>query len=191
MSKIKFLDGIPKRKERYMNYDIFRYPEELLDKKCGGCVRCELRDHGNKGGYHCSMRNWDIDITPDDKACVEYWDRADHEAIEKLKEQDIENRRKELWNIYAGKEPIKLPIVNDGYGMIPECPICGEMPYSTEQCHWCGQRFLQDDEIEEYNKPLTESYKCHNCGTVGTVYRSKYNGHRHFKCEVCGMAFME
>jgi len=57
MSKIKFSDGIPERKERYMNNDIFRYPEELLDKKCGGCVRCQLRDHGDKGGYHCTMRN--------------------------------------------------------------------------------------------------------------------------------------
>lgn len=38
--------------------------------------------------------------------------------------------------------------MNDGYGMIPECPICGEMPYSTEQCYWCGQRFVQDEEVE-------------------------------------------
>lgn len=191
MSEIKFSDGIPERKERYMNHDIFRYPEELIDKTCGGCVRCELRDHGDKGGYHCSMRTYGLDISPDEKACVEYWDRAEHEVVERQKEQDVENRRKELWRIYAEKEPVKLPIVNDGYGTIPMCPICGEMPYSTEQCHWCGQRFIQDEEVEEYSKPLTESYKCPKCGTDGVVYRSKYNGHRHFKCDKCGMAFME
>ena len=40
MSEIKFSDGIPER-ERRSSTSI--YPEELLDKKCGGCVRCELR----------------------------------------------------------------------------------------------------------------------------------------------------
>ena len=46
-SKIRFSDGIPKRPA--VVFEII-YPEELLDKKCGGCVRCELRDHGDKGG---------------------------------------------------------------------------------------------------------------------------------------------
>lgn len=54
----------------------------------------------------------------------------------------------------------KTPNHNDGYGMIPECPICGEMPYSTKQCHWCGQRFIQDKEVEEYEKPLTKEVTC-------------------------------
>jgi hypothetical protein len=29
-------------------------------------------------------------------------------------------------------------IIPDGE---PVCPICGEMPYSVEQCVFCGQRF--------------------------------------------------
>lgn len=78
--------------------------------------------------------------------------------------QDEENRRKELWNIYSKREPINLPIVNDGYGIIPECPICGEMPYSTKQCHWCGQRFIQDK-------------TCFLCGRKVIANVSKYNGH--------------
>ena len=104
--------------------------------------------------------------------------------------QDEENRRKELWNIYSKREPIKLPIVNDGYGMIPECPICGEMPYSTEQCHWCGQRFIQDEEVKEYAKPLTKEVTCFSCGRKVTASVSKYNGHISYHCQ-CGTSFIE
>lgn len=31
----------------------------------------------------------------------------------------------------------------------PVCPHCGEMPYSYEQCVFCGQRFVQDDNTKE------------------------------------------
>ena len=190
MSEIKFSEGIPKRRDYFSR---IIYPEELLDKKCGGCVRCELRDNRSKeknSGHHCTMQDYDIDILPEDKACVRYWDRAYHEECERLHEQDIENRRKELWNIYANREPIKLPIVHDGYGFIPKCPICGEMPYSTEQCHWCGQRFAQDNEIEEYAKPLTENGKCTSCGSDVVIHISKYNGHKRFHCDKCGCSVM-
>lgn len=40
MSEIKFSDGMPVR-ERRSSTSI--YPEELLDKKCGGCMRCQPR----------------------------------------------------------------------------------------------------------------------------------------------------
>jgi hypothetical protein len=46
MSEIKFSDGIPDRIE---NYNAMVYPEALLDKKCGGCVRCEKRDRESQG----------------------------------------------------------------------------------------------------------------------------------------------
>ena len=190
-AKTMFSKGIPERHERRNHGDIFIYPEELIDKKCGGCVRCELRDHGDKGGYHCCMRDWDIDITPDHKACVDYWDREEHERVKRLEAEDTENRREELWAIYAEKDPIKLPIVNDGYGRIPMCPICGEMPYSTEQCHWCGQRFVQDEVIKEYSEPQTIKCKCRSCGKPGVMFVSKYNGHKSFHCSHCGMAWVE
>ncbi len=32
---------------------------------------------------------------------------------------------------------------------------------------------------------------CPNCKKPGTAYISRYNGHKHFRCEYCGMAFME
>lgn len=191
MSEIRFSDGIPDRREEFNK---IIYPEELLDKKCGGCVRCGLRERqykGKIGGYHCSMQKYEKDISTEDKACVHYLDRKIKEEIEKLHEQDIENRRKELWSVYAEKEPIKLPIVHDGYGYIPECPVCGEMPYSTEQCHWCGQRFIQDEEIEEYAKPLSKNGKCFNCGADVVIHISKYNRHKRFHCDKCGCSVME
>lgn len=173
------------------------YPEEIIGKTCGECVRCEKRDHAYMEtaaeGYHCSMQSYSVDIQPTDKACVRYWDKAEHERIENAQEEAKEKRREELWAIYAKREPIKLPIIHDGCGLIPECPICGEMPYSTEQCHWCGQRFIQDKEIEEYNKPKGGTMDCWNCGGKDTIeYKvSKYNGHRRGRCKNCGLTFME
>ena len=64
--------------------------------------------------------------------------------------------------------------------MIPECPICGEMPYSTEQCYWCGQRFVQDEEVEEYATPQTIKGNCFNCGADVVIHVSKYNGHKSY-----------
>lgn len=172
------------------DYNKIIYPEELLNETCKGCVRCEKRDHG-RDGYHCCMQNYDIDIHPEDKACVHWWSKVEHERIEKANEEAQENRRKELWSIYAEKEPIKLPIVNDGYGMIPECPVCGEMPYSTEQCHWCGQRFLQDEDIKKYAEPKIQKGSCPNCGAPIDIHISSYNGHKHFHCDACKMTVME
>ena len=187
MSEIKFSDGMPKR-ERRSSTSI--YPEELLDKKCGGCVRCQPRKRKGETGYHCTTQPYIKDISTEDKACVIYWDKEEEERYKALTAQDEENRRKELWNIYSKREPIKLPIVNDGHGMIPECPICGEMPYSTEQCHWCGQRFIQDEEVKEYTKPLTKEVTCFSYGRKVIASVSKYNGHISYHCQ-CGTSFIE
>ena len=62
MSEIKFSEGIPERRDYFSR---IIYPEELLDKKCGGCVRCELRDNRIKeknSGYHCTTQDYDIEI---------------------------------------------------------------------------------------------------------------------------------
>ncbi len=193
--EVYFDEGIPDRKADRRNKLI--YPEELLDKKCGGCVRCAKRDHSYKNkkaeGYHCMKLAYDIDITPDDKACVDYWDAEEEKRIEKLHEEDVEKRRKELWEIYGNRAPVKLPIVTDEFGgKIPQCPICGEMPYSTEQCNFCGQRFIQDDAIKEYAK-ADEWYEDCRCGGKGTLHiiRSKYNGHKSGSCSACGLRWME
>lgn len=33
----------------------------------------------------------------------------------------------------------------------PVCPRCGEMPYSLDQCVFCGQRFIDEAEVVEVN----------------------------------------
>ena len=141
-----------------------KIPNEYKKKKCSDCMRFGKRTHRK---------------------------RERQEELDRLHEQDVEKRREELWKIYAEKEPMKLPIVFDGYGGIPMCPICGEMPYSTEQCHWCGQRFIQDKEVEEYEKPMIENGKCPKCGADIVIHISKYNGHRHFHCDKCGISVMQ
>lgn len=166
-------------------------PEDIVGKYCGGCVRCAKRTRKGERGHHCMMQKYDNDIRPDDDACLWYWDRAEQEEIDRRRENAIEARRKELWAIYAEKPPIKLPIVYDGFGWIPECPVCGEMPHSMTQCHWCGQRYIQDDDVREYSKLNTELMECPNCHEIGEAHISKYSGHRRFHCEKCGCTVME
>ena len=192
--EVCFDEGIPDRKAEN-RYKLI-YPEELLDKKCVGCVRCKKRDHnynGKSDGWHCSMLPYDRDISPDDKACVNYWDKVEEDELNRLHEEDVENRRKELWAVYVEREPVKLPIIIDEFGgNIPQCPVCGEMPHSTEQCYFCGQRFIQDETIKAYNKKDEWYEDCH-CGGKGTLHiiRSKYNGHKRGSCSACGMRFIE
>lgn len=162
--------------------------------KCGGCCRCELRDmRPEETGYHCMMQDYQKDIFPEDEACFWYWDKKLQEILDQYEKEKDEEEREKRWRINAPKPPVKLPIVFDGYGNIPMCPTCYEMPYSTEQCYFCGQRFIQDQEVKEYSKPLpTERVTCVNCNRktmVGT--RSKYNGHFHGKCTNCGCMIME
>lgn len=91
MSEIKFSDGMPARKRRSSTSI---YPEELLDKKCGGCVRCQLRNRKGETGYRCTTQPYTKDISPEDKACVIYWDKEEEEKYKALRVQDEENRRK-------------------------------------------------------------------------------------------------
>lgn len=164
------------------------------DYKCGGCCRFEERDmRPDETGYHCTMQDYHHDVIPDEEACFWYWDRAEQERIDHAEAEEREAERLRKWSIYAEKPPVKLPIVYDGYGYMPMCPVCGDMPYSTEQCHWCGQRFLQDEEVEEYNIPSPEeTILCIACGKkTMTGSRSKYNGHFHGKCTNCGAIMME
>lgn len=160
--------------------------------KCGGCVRFEERwGEEERGTYHCCRQNYKIDKYPDDIACEQYWDRAEKEKKDRELEAKIERERKKKWAIYANEPPVKLPIVFDGYGNIPECPVCHEMPYSTEQCYWCGQRFIQDEEVEEYTQPNIVEIKCFICGGKMVGTKSKYNGHFHGQCLDCGAIIME
>lgn len=65
------------------------------------------------------------------------------------------------------KSPIKIAWEKDyDGGTYPVCPACREMPYSTERCIFCGQRFIQaDPDLQEYAKPPEEvRMDCFVCG---------------------------
>lgn len=50
-------------------------------------------------------------------------------------------------------EPVQLRWTEDyDGGRVPECPSCGNMPYSLERCIFCGQRFLPDALTKEWSK---------------------------------------
>lgn len=77
---------------------------------------------------------------------------------------------------------------------VPECPSCGQMPYSVERCFFCGQKFLPDAIAEELGAPPEEVHMdCFNCGGKGTLVgnRDRGNGHFHGRCTSCGCVMME
>ena len=59
---MKFSDGIPKRSAIAENIT-----NEYKTKTCSECVRFEKRTH-RKSGYHCCMKDFDIDVFPEDNA---------------------------------------------------------------------------------------------------------------------------
>lgn len=182
----KFSDGLPRRQVTY------RVDADLLQgKTCKTCSRCiNLYEHGG-AGYIC--RSWQEGQGPDSPACRRYEGREWVEDQEHLHEKEVAIRQMQLWSIYAKKPPRKLPIVFDGYGKVPLCPVCGKMPVKTDQCHWCGQRFIRDEELEEYLKQDEVAMDCPTCGRKGTMrgVRSLYNGHFHGQCKVCGAVMMQ
>ena len=89
------------------------------------------------------------------------------------------------------RPPVVLPFVEDyGGGMFPECPTCHEMPYSTKECYWCGQRFIQDKTVKEHAIPHTEQGTCPNCGAPVEIQIANSNNHRSYHCNECGCTVM-
>lgn len=43
------------------------------------------------------------------------------------------------------KDPVRIRWENDYGMMIPYCPSCGEMAYSTERCVFCGQKLISEN----------------------------------------------
>lgn len=81
-----------------------------------------------------------------------------------------------------------------GGGIFPQCPACGEMPYSLDRCTFFGQRFIKDDRAKEWEQPPEEvRMDCFVCGCHNTVAgtRARSNGHFHGQCEKCGCRMME
>lgn len=92
------------------------------------------------------------------------------------------------------KDPVKIGWEESYGGIWPVCPSCGEMPYSTDRCTFCGQKFIQDEDIEAYNEPPEEVREdCFFCGGEKTVVgtRARSNGHFRGVCEKCGCIVQE
>lgn len=94
----------------------------------------------------------------------------------------------------AKKRPRRIWWQQDEDGCFPYCPACKEMPYSTRQCLFCGQRFVQDDMVAWYNTPSEEiRIDCPICEGKDTMVgtNAKSNGHFHGKCTKCGARVIE
>ena len=133
---------------------------------CRSCFRCEEKNTFSGGFWElskkpkkgmevkcCSGCSPDIHGDMNHKACEWYeprWYWNTRQRFSKAKyiigRIWIENVR---MKIGALRKPVNLEWV-DGLNMFgelspqsdPKCPHCGEMPYSLEQCQFCGQRFL-------------------------------------------------
>lgn len=92
-------------------------------------------------------------------------------------------------------EPVQLRWTEDyDGGRVPECPSCGQMPYSLERCIFCGQKFLPDALTDELSKPPEEvRMDCPSCGGENTLVgaRARSNGHFHGHCTDCGCRMIE
>lgn len=167
---------------------------------CGGCVRY-TQDWRNPERYHCSGALRDGAVCENTPACKDYWDRkAQTEMEEEYARKDEEERQEKIrqnWNkppLPAFWEKDYLVYQEKESGAMPFCPNCGEPLYDTDRCYFCGQKILQDKEMENFMAPPSEEHlDCPVCGGKGTFVciRSKYNGHRHGRCSRCGSAVME
>ena len=117
----------------------------------------------------CSKSDFYESKDPNSKACEYYsprwrwnfnqWFRW--RFIRGITDWFIQNARVPLGGL---RKPIPLKWVDSFDGMAdriipggePECPRCGEMPHSYEQCVFCGQRFLPDKSKESKMAPQRE-----------------------------------
>lgn len=130
--------GLEPQGNPLLRYDIARKPRQGV--KCV-CMAMTVRDS----------------VTAQSKAC-RHWE---HRAVWNAGTiwWYIAAKVKEWWRIHIRvplgglRKPLPLKWVTS-YNLQtdtcepagePECPHCGEMPYSTERCVFCGQRFTQED----------------------------------------------
>jgi hypothetical protein len=69
------------------------------------------------------------------KASRWWWNRRVRQPINSRR-QPVAIEWQDSYNCYTDS------IEKDRY---PLCPRCGEMPYSVEQCVFCGQRFIREE----------------------------------------------
>ena len=99
-----------------------------------------------------------VDVDPRKKACDRY--RSRRNMCRKARYRSVTGKIKRAFQVHVRfplgglRKPVPLEWV-DGYDHIrdrikpnsePKCPHCGEMPYSTKRCVFCGQRFTPEGE---------------------------------------------
>lgn len=166
----------------------FRCQEDWRDAKSKGlkpqCKPTPLYSMKPRRGVKvkCTSVSMESEITPDSKACKDWEYRAKWNA--KLRMECIKSKARRIFDVCIRvpigrlRKPVRL-IWRDTYdgatdriirNAEPECPHCGEMPYSTDRCVFCGQRFIQDEAVAEYNKPPEKVVmNCPMCGGEKTL----------------------
>ena len=76
-----------------------------------------------------------------------HWDR-ERTCYRKYLCEGCEHQPKDEDKVNGKADPLPIKWV-PGYfgGLVPECPVCGELPYRLDRCIFCGQRFTQDEEV--------------------------------------------
>lgn len=146
-----------------IEYEIFSRIAKV--KRCGSCFRC--REAASIVGFwniskkprkdvplHCSNACSPECHSVKQKAC-EWWEprwywNAEHYV--RYFSHSVRRWWDEHLRVPLGRlrKPVPLEWVdclNAGGQLVrqgePQCPYCGEMPYSLEQCVFCGQRFKE------------------------------------------------
>ena len=174
------------------------------------CKEC-VRFRGNKNSpqrYNCSSHEReDSEVTETSPACSLYWDNEEYKAEKKREEEERAEKIRKLHEETKNNPPVKLQFVSSyDYRTDkiiplsePECPYCGEMPYSLEECVFCGTKFLQEDaDLVKYKEINTgkkqEIMKCQNCGhnTLRVSFFKQYGRWQvaHGECSSCGLRYI-
>ncbi len=167
---------------------------------CEGCIRYKM-DPRNKGSYYCCGLYGPDVIEKGRKACGQYYSQKQREEEDRIFREEQEKRRLAEWEKNKDNPPRPAKFVRERsditgelMGALPFCPNCDNPLYEHEQCYFCGQKIIQDEALAEYLKPAPLEYMdCFGCRGKGTFefVRSKFNGHKHGKCKVCGMVVIE
>ena len=153
-----------------MNHGVEKVIIKVCRFHCESCSRFDAREDDTGGWWnfhkkpkpgqtaHCWMNDYKIDWRADQLAC-EYWTARwwwnflEYRRYVKyyMGRWWFEHVRKRVGGL---RRPVPLRWVDYFDGMRdeivtagePQCPRCGEMPYSTIQCQFCGQRFTVEKE---------------------------------------------
>ena len=173
------------------------------DVTCAGCVRFHERNMQGEKESYCTMYGKGP-VSANDKHCDQYWDRELYERARDEYEQRKEEERLARIEANKDKPPVEIgwgaeyDYVTDSAVMVPECPVCHEMPYSLEECYFCGTKFIQDDPaLIEYKanngRTKEELSTCLECKGVLHTISIMRNGEWRVAngwCEGCGMRFI-